>query len=70
MEIFPISMPGSCLFLHSVIPELNPLIYRRQIEIFTRHINKLLVVNRTCLLAVDHSLSLLFFMLLLSKSVS
>lgn len=69
MEIFPISIPGSCLFLHSIIPELNLWIYPRQIEIFTIHVNKLLVVNRICLLALDRSLSLLFFLLLFSKLV-
>ena len=79
MELLPIGMLGSTLFLHSLIPQLDPQIYHREIlvalglffiEIFTTHVNKLLVVSRICLLAVGHSCPLLFFMLLFAKSAS
>lgn len=79
MELLAIGVLGSCLVLHLLIPQLDPQIYHREIlvalnlffiEIFTIHVNELLVMNRICLLAVGHSCPLLFFMLLFSKSVS
>jgi len=79
VELLRISMLDSCLFLHSLIPQLDPQIYRREIlvalglfcmEIFTIHVNKFWIVNRIYLLAVGHSCPSLFFTLLFSKSVS
>lgn len=79
MELLPVSMLGSCLFLHSQVPHVGPRVYHREIlvllglffmELFTVHVNKILVENRICFRAVGHSYPLLFFMLLFSKSVS